>query len=175
MIDYHRRGVTTLLVVEEAQHLSPIVLEEIRFLTNLETPQGKLLQILLVGQPELAQKLDLPELRQLKQRITLWFRLAVLSEEETSNYVKCRLELAGDRGGEIFSSEALERIHHYSQGTPRLINTLCDNAMMSAATLRQQKITPDLIENAAADLGMTSANRDSVSYTHLTLPTILRV
>ena len=161
LIDNHRRGVTTLLVVEEAQHLSPIVLEEIRLLTNLETPQGKLLQILLVGQPELAQKLDLPGLRQLKQRITLWFRLAALSSEETSNYVKCRLELAGDKDGGIFTNEALERIHYFSQGTPRLINTLCDNAMMSAATLGQQRITPDLIENAAADLGMAPANRDA--------------
>jgi len=158
LIDHRRHGVTTLLVVEEAQHLTPIVLEEIRILTNLETAQGKLLQILLVGQPELAKKLDSPDLRQLKQRITLWFRLAVLSQQETSNYVQCRLMLAGDNAGEIFTPMALERVYQYSQGTPRLINILCDNALMSAATLRQERISPELIEEAASDLGVCRPN-----------------
>jgi general secretion pathway protein A len=158
LIDNHRHGITTLLVVEEAQHLSPPVLEEIRILTNLESPHGKLLQILLVGQPELASKLDSPDLRQLKQRITLWFRLDVLSAEETVNYVHFRLKLAGDKSGEIFTPVALERVYQYSQGTPRLINTLCDNAMMSAATLRRERITPEFIEDAASDLGMKPPN-----------------
>ena len=158
LIDHYRHGVTTLLLVEEAQHLSPVVLEEIRILTNLETAQAKLLQILLVGQPELANKLDSPDLRQLKQRITLWFRLAVLSHEETSNYVKCRLKLAGDKNGEIFTPMALERVYQYSQGTPRLINILCDNAMMSAFTLRQERIAPEFIEEAASDLGVSRSN-----------------
>ena len=152
LIEHHRHGVTTLLVVEEAQHLSPVVLEEIRILTNLETPMGKLLQILLVGQPELAKKLDSPDLRQLKQRITHWFRLAVLSQEETSNYVQCRLKLAGDKSGEIFTPMALERVYQYSQGTPRLINILCDHAMISALALRQERIAPELIEEAASNL-----------------------
>ena len=159
LIERHRHGVTTLLVVEEAQHLTSIVLEEIRLLTNLDTPQGKLLQILLIGQPELARKIAAPRITQLRQRITLWFRLSVLSEEETSNYVQYRLKLAGDESGKIFTPDALERVYLNSQGTPRLINTLCDNAMMSAATLRQESVTPELVERAASDLGIIQADR----------------
>jgi len=143
-----------VLVVEEAQHLTPVVLEEIRLLTNLETPQGKLLQIVMVGQPELTTTLDSPALRQLKQRIALWFRLHLLTEAETSNYVQHRLELAGDKSGQIFPATALERIYHFSQGTPRLINTLCDNAMMSAFALRKSQVTSELIEETATDLGL---------------------
>ena len=154
LIERHRQRVTTVLVVEEAQHLTPVVLEEIRLLTNLETPQGKLLQIIMVGQPELATTLDSPALRQLKQRIALWFRLHLLTEAEASNYVQHRLELAGDKSGQIFHARALERIYHFSQGTPRLINTLCDNAMMSAFALRKSQVTPELIEEAATDLGL---------------------
>jgi general secretion pathway protein A len=166
LIERHRQGITAVLVVEEAQHLTPVVLEEIRLLTNLESPKGKLLQILLVGQPELVEKIASPDLRQLRQRITLWFRLAVLSEEETSNYVRYRLKLAGDKSGEIFTSAALERVYRYSQGTPRLINTLCDNAMLSAATLRQDLVMPELIDEAAAALGMTPAGANGQKTTH---------
>jgi general secretion pathway protein A len=158
LIERHRRGMTTMLVVEEAQHLSPVLLEEIRLLTNLETPHGKLLQILLVGQPELAKKLESPGLRQLKQRIALWFRLDVLSKDESSNYVQCRLKLAGNQNGEIFNAPALERIYCYSQGIPRLINTLCDNALMSAFAMRRLQVSPDLIEEAATDLALNRAN-----------------
>jgi general secretion pathway protein A len=163
LIERHRRGVTTLLVVEEAQHLSPILLEEIRLLTNLETPRGKLLQILLVGQPELAKKLESPSLRQLKQRIALWFRLHVLSKNESSIYVQWRLKLAGDGNAAIFNASALERIYRYSHGIPRLINTLCDNAMMSACALGTLQVSPDLIEEAAADLALNGVNGDGHS------------
>jgi general secretion pathway protein A len=158
LIERHRRGAITMLVVEEAQHLTPIVLEEIRLLTNLETARGKLLQILMVGQPELEARLDSPTLRQLKQRVALCFRLHVLSESETSDYVRCRLKLAGDKSGEIFTTAALERVYRYSQGTPRLINTLCDNAMMSAYAVRNERVSPDLVEEAASDLGMNRVN-----------------
>jgi len=152
-----------VLVVEEAQHLTPVVLEEIRLLTNLETARGKLLQILLVGQPELATMLDAPTLRQLKQRVALWFRLRLLSEQETSDYVQCRLKLAGDKNGQIFTPTTLERIYLYSQGTPRLINTLCDNAMMSAFALSKSQVTPELVEEAAADLGLKRASANGHS------------
>lgn len=152
LIENRWRGITTVLVVEEAQHLRPVVLEEIRLLSNLESPQGKLLQILLIGQPELEATLDAPDLRQLKQRIPLWFRLRSLSSEETAQYVEHRLKLAGKNGGEIFVPEAVERVYSYAQGIPRLINTLCDNAMMSAFALGQQRVTPDLIEEVASDL-----------------------
>jgi general secretion pathway protein A len=158
LIERHRRGVRTMLVVEEAQHLTPIVLEEIRLLTNLETAKGKLLQILLVGQPELEARLDSPTMSQLKQRVAQWFRLHVLSEHETSEYISCRLKLAGDKRGGIFSSPALEQVYRYSHGIPRLINTLCDNAMMSAFALRTARVTPELIEEAASDLRMKRVN-----------------
>ena len=158
LIERHRRGAMTMLVVEEAQHLTPVVLEEIRLLTNLETVRGKLLQILLVGQPELQERLDSPALRQLKQRVAHWFRLHVLSENETYDYVRCRLKLAGDKSGGIFTATALERVYRYSHGTPRLINTLCDNAMMSAFALHNDRVTPELIEEAAADLCLNRTN-----------------
>jgi general secretion pathway protein A len=158
LIERHQRGVMTMLVVEEAHHLTPVVLEEIRLLTNLETARGKLLQILLVGQPELEARLDSPALRQLKQRVTLWFRLRVLSENETADYVRLRLKLAGDKNGGIFTVMALDWIYRYSHGTPRLINTLCDNAMMSAFALRKTQVTPELVEEAASDLGLNRVN-----------------
>lgn len=169
LIERHRRGNTTILVVEEAQHLSPGLLEEIRLLTNLETPHGKLLQILLVGQPELVKKLESAGLRQLKQRIALWFRLDVLSENESSNYVQCRLKLAGNKNGDIFNPPALERIYRYSQGIPRLINTLCDNAMMSAFALRKRQVSPELIEEAAEDLALNHANGNGQSDSEIPL------
>jgi general secretion pathway protein A len=152
LIERHRQGLATVLVVDEAQHLGFLVLEEIRLLTNLETSQGKLLQIVLVGQPELDAKVEDPALRQLKQRIALRFQLRVLSEPETSSYVQCRLKLAGDESGDIFAPPALERVHFYSGGIPRLINILCDNAMLSTFAVGQNQVTPELIDEAALDL-----------------------
>jgi general secretion pathway protein A len=158
LIERHRQGLATVLVVDEAQHLGFVVLEEIRLLTNLETAQGKLLQIVLVGQPELDAKVDDPALRQLKQRIAHRFQLRVLSEPETSSYVQCRLKLAGDKTGDIFAPPALERVHFYSGGVPRLINILCDNAMLSAFALDETHITTELIDESASDLRLTGVN-----------------
>ncbi len=152
LIDRHRRGLTTVLVVDEAQHLSNSVLEEIRLLTNLEAADGKLLQIMLVGQPELDARLESWNLRQLKQRVTLRFRLQPLSESETQSYVWRRLELAGSKCCDIFPEPTLREIYAYSQGIPRLINTLCDNAMLSAYSLGQHCVAPELVSEAAADL-----------------------
>ncbi len=160
LIERHRQGLTTVLVVEEAQHLTPVVLEEIRLLTNLETSQAKLLQIVLVGQPELKATLDSPALRQLKQRIALWFQLRQLSEPETCEYVRCRLKLAGDQSGQIFDVSTLHRVHFYSRGIPRLINILSDNAMISAFALDQDHVTPESIDEVASDLGLERATRD---------------
>jgi general secretion pathway protein A len=158
LIERHRQGLATVLVVDEAQHLRLLVLEEIRLLTNLETSQGKLLQIVLVGQPELDAKVEDPALRQLKQRIALRFQLRVLSERESSGYVQCRLKLAGDKSGDIFTPAALERVHFYSGGVPRLINILCDNAMLSAFAAGQSQVTPELIDEAASDLRLKGVN-----------------
>src|SRR5208282_3711534 len=115
--------------VDEAHHLSSEILEEIRLLTNLETSQRKLLQIVLAGQPELDQKLDSHELRQLKQRIALRCHLAPLNPNETKAYISRRLKIAGALGaGEIFSGPAIDAVFHHSRGIPRLINTICENA-----------------------------------------------
>lgn len=153
LIERHRKRLTTVLVVDEAHHLTPEVLEEIRLLTNLETTQEKLLQILLVGQPELDEKLDSADLRQLKQRIALRCHLKALEHEETRGYVKRRLELAGadPHAPPIFSDDAIAEIVRHSRGIPRLINTLCENALITGYARQARPITPEIINGVAAD------------------------
>jgi general secretion pathway protein A len=146
------KKLTTVLVVDEAHHLSADILEEIRLLTNLETADEKLLQILLVGQPELDEKLDSVELRQLKQRIALRSHLAALDLNETQGYIERRLQLAGSpTPAAIFPHETVAAIHRYSRGTPRLINTICENALVSAYARQAASVTPDIIDAIAAD------------------------
>ncbi|MGH9702083.1 MAG: ExeA family protein [Candidatus Acidiferrales bacterium] len=157
-IDRHQKGLTTMLIIEEAQHLNSRALEEIRMLTNLETPQGKSLQVILIGQPELEATLQTNALRQLRQRIALWFRLRPLAEAEVYAYVECRLKLAGSEKEGVFDPAALRRVYYFSQGIPRLINTLCDHAMISAYALGHEQVTADLIDDAASDLGMRPVN-----------------
>src|SRR5690348_13228651 len=144
LIDRHRRGLTTALIVDEAQNLRPSVLEEIRLLTNLETAQQKLFQIVLVGQPELDEKLDSIELRQLKQRVGLRCKLEPLTEDEVASYIYKRLERggAGDRGAAIFPAPVVELIRKYSKGIPRLVNTVCENALLTAYAVQSKVITP---------------------------------
>ncbi|HEV2488843.1 MAG TPA: AAA family ATPase [Candidatus Acidoferrales bacterium] len=153
LIARFRRGTTAALVVDEAQLLSWELLEEIRLLTNLETSQQKLLQIVLVGQPELDQKLDSPHLRQLKQRVGLRCRLEPLSLEELRGYIHRRLELAGanSHGATIFADGAIEAVHRFSRGIPRLINTLCENALVSGYARQVKQMTPEIIAEVAAD------------------------
>src|SRR6202140_2151684 len=119
VLDRYRAGETAVLIVDEAQNLSDEVLEEIRMLTNLETFTEKLLQIVLVGQPELEQKIKLPQLRQLRQRLALRARTYPLSPGETNLYVTQRLRIAGSNGEQIFDPESLAAIHRYSNGIPR--------------------------------------------------------
>src|SRR5215472_5576641 len=132
LIARFRRGTTTALVVDEAQLLSWELLEEIRLLTNLETSQQKLLQIVLVGQPELDEKMDSPDLRQLKQRIVLRCQLEPLEEEETKSYILRRLQRAGanSHATTMFPLETISSVYRYSKGIPRLINTVCENALI---------------------------------------------
>lgn len=158
LIENHQKGLTTVVVIDEAHLLDSSVLEEVRLLTNLETAQGKLLQIVLVGQPELDQKLEAPELRQLKQRITLRFRLKGLGARETRQYVESRLRIAGDSSGTLFTRDALTAIHCFSSGIPRLINTLCDNSLMSAYAQNRKRVTVDVVEEAAADLRLNGVS-----------------
>ena len=152
LIQRHARGLITALVVDEAQALRPELLEEIRLLTNLETSQQKLLQIVLMGQPELEAVLDSPSLRQLKQRVSLRCQLSALDEEQTRNYVLSRLERAGAKPEPpIFDNEALDKIYAYSRGIPRIINNLCENAMVNAFARQMQTVTPDMITEVASD------------------------
>ena len=138
--------------MDEAHNLSTDVLEEIRLLTNLETAQSKLLQILLIGQPELEEKLDSSNLRQLKQRIALRSHLGALSLEETCGYVYRRLQVAGHGNpAQLFPMETVLELHQQSRGLPRLINTLCENAMIHGYAQQSPNISPEMIEEIAAD------------------------
>ncbi|MGA7079038.1 MAG: AAA family ATPase [Terriglobales bacterium] len=153
LLQRHQKGLTTILVVDEAHHLSAEVLEEIRLLTNLETSQQKLLQIVLAGQPELDQKLDSHELRQLKQRIALRCHLDSLTASETSEYMRRRLGIAGAPAAvEIFSRPAIEAVFLHSRGIPRLINTICENALLAGYAKHAATITSEVIEGVARDL-----------------------
>jgi general secretion pathway protein A len=148
------RKLTTVLIVDEAHHLSPDILEEIRLLTNLETATEKLLQIVLVGQPELDDQLDSVRLRQLKQRIALRSHLEPLNADETKEYVERRLHVAGanSSAATLFQGETMEAVYRYSRGTPRLINTICDNALLAAYTRQIRHVTPDIIDGIVEDL-----------------------
>src|SRR5277367_3890934 len=145
---------TTVLIVDEAHHLSAEILEEVRLLTNLETTEDKLLQIVLVGQPELDEKLDSVGLRQLKQRIALRSRLDPLDENETKGYIEKRLQVAGLnlKTGTPFTSQAIAAVYHHSRGFPRLINTICENALISAYARQMKRVTPDIVEDVAKEL-----------------------
>lgn len=153
LIRQNEEGLTTVLVIDEAHLLSPDVLEEARLLNNLETPRGKLLQIALVGQPELDEKLDSPALRQLKQRIAFRCCLAPLSAAETSEYIAWRLKRAGANGASPqFPAGALEAVYKYSGGYPRLINAICENALISAFAKSTRTISAPIIDEVCRDL-----------------------
>ena len=151
LLDRYRAGETAVLIVDEAQNLSFEVLEEIRLLTNLETSTEKLLQIVLTGQPELEEKLKAPQLRQLRQRITLRCRTAPLSLEETFGYIAERLRIAGANGEPIFSKEAIETIHLYSRGIPRVVNLLCEHSMINAYVDGVRPVPAHLVGEVARD------------------------
>ena len=154
LVARYQKKLTTVLVVDEAHYLSVDVLEEIRLLTNLETADQKLLQILLVGQPELELKLDSPGLHQLKQRIAWRSHLAPLSREETFGYIHRRLLIAGanSHAASIFPEESVSVIYRHSRGIPRLINTLCENALIIGYARQAHVVIPAIVEEAAHDL-----------------------
>ena len=154
LLDRYRAGETAVLIVDEAQNLSDEVLEEIRMLTNLETFTEKLLQIVLVGQPELEQRLKQPQLRQLRQRLTLRARTHSLTLEETQAYVGQRLRIAGANGQHIFDPEALLAIHRYANGIPRVVNLLCEHCLVSAFVDQQKLVTASVVEGVARDFDL---------------------
>ena len=151
LLDRYRAGETAVLIVDEAQNLSDEVLEEIRLMTNLETFTEKLLQIILVGQPELEVRLRQPHLRQLRQRLTLRSKTHPLTLDETQAYVAQRLRIAGNNGRTIFDPEAVALIHRYAAGIPRVINLLCEHALVSAFVDQQPVILPGVVEAVARD------------------------
>nr|WP_274607967.1 AAA family ATPase [Thiorhodovibrio winogradskyi] len=151
LLDCHARGRQPVLIIDEAQNLRPVVLEQVRLLTNLETTKHKLLQIFLVGQPELRTLLAKNELRQLNQRITARFHLVPLSLAETSAYIRHRLSVAGVERP-LFSRAAVRRVHHHSGGVPRLINLICDRALLGAAVSHRLQANAAIVDQAAREV-----------------------
>ncbi|HSN69981.1 MAG TPA: AAA family ATPase [Steroidobacteraceae bacterium] len=151
LLDAHAKGRRVVVIVDEAQNLSAETLEQVRLLTNLETATQKLLQIILIGQPELREVLGRNELRQLAQRITGRYHLDPLSRDETSAYVRHRLKVAGATA-EVFSPSALREIHRLSHGIPRIINVICDRALLAGYTRDQHRVGPALVRQAAAEV-----------------------
>jgi type II secretory pathway predicted ATPase ExeA len=149
LLERYRAGEATVLIVDEAQNLTYPVLEEIRLLTNLETSTEKLLQIVLSGQQELEEKLKLPQLRQLRQRIMLRCKTSPLTKEQTHDYIAERLRIAGASGELIFSPNAVETIYLYSLGIPRVVNLLCDHSLVNAYVEQQRPISPKIVEDVA--------------------------
>ena len=155
LIDRFRNGELCAIVVDEAQNLSWELLEEIRLLTNLETSSEKLVQIVLSGQPELEEKLRDPSVRQLRQRISLWCRTRPLTPDETKAYVTNRLRIVGATQP-IFAPDAVQVVHQYSKGIPRLINLICEHAMISAYVEQIKPIPPRIVESVCRELDLDS-------------------
>lgn len=158
LLDRYRERRTAVLIVDESQNLSADVLEEIRLLTNMETTQEKLLQIVLSGQPELEEKLRDPSLRQLRQRITIRCRTCPLSREEMQSYVTERLRVAGASGDPIFSIEAVDAVYKHSQGIPRIANLVCEHSLINAFVDQVRPIPARIVDEVAREFELQKAN-----------------
>jgi general secretion pathway protein A len=158
LLDCYRAGETAVLIVDEAQNLSEELLEEIRMMTNVESSTEKLLQIVLVGQPELEQKIKQPQLRQLRQRITLRARTFPLSLGETKLYVNQRLRIAGSNGQQLFDPASLAAIYRYSNGIPRVVNLICEQCLVSAFVDQQKIVKASVVEAVARNFDLDDAN-----------------
>jgi general secretion pathway protein A len=159
LLERYRMGRITVLVIDEAHDLSSEVLEEVRLLTNLETASEKLLQIILVGQPELSLRLNSPELRQLKQRVSLRCTLEPLTLAETNEYIRTRLEIAGLPNQDIFPGNTIAEIHRRASGIPRLINVICDNALLAGYACDTKQISADIVREVSEDLELADKPR----------------
>lgn len=162
-----------LLIVDEAQRLSPGMLEEIRLLSNVETPDKQLFQIFLVGQQELNGRLQAPELRQLRQRVGVKYQLTPLNLTDTQKYIQHRLEIAGFRGGGLFHKSAIREIHSFSRGYPRLINVLCDNSLINAYSQDLKEIRRGTIKESVKDIRVSYTTPQKRSYAKAALATML--
>lgn len=158
LLDRYRAGETAVLIVDEAQNLSGELLEEIRMMTNVESSTEKLLQIILVGQPELEQKIKQPQLRQLRQRITLRARTFPLTLGEMKLYINQRLRIAGSNGQQLFDPASLDAIYRYSNGIPRVVNLICEQCLVSAFVDQQKIVKATVVEAVARDFDLDDAN-----------------
>ena len=152
LVETHRAGRRALLIIDEAQNLAPDTLEEIRLFSNLETPTSKLIQILLFGQPELDEKLDSHELRQLRQRISVRWSLGPMSASETAEYVRHRLTIAAGYESRFFSDAALREVHRHSGGVPRIVNVLCDRSLLAGYAAGLREVGADIVREAAKEM-----------------------
>ena len=144
--------INVVLIIDEAQNLTPSVIEEVRMLSNLETERDKLIQIVLIGQPELRKKLAHPRLEQFRQRVVLHYHLEPLSYGETKEYIRYRLSKAGNGNADIFTYSAINEIYQYSRGIPRLINLACHNALISGLVYETKKISNGIVAEAINEL-----------------------
>ena len=156
LLQKNSEGTNVALVIDEAQDLTPQVMEQVRLLSNLETDQDKLIQMVLCGQPELKKRLARPELRQLRQRITVRYHIRPLSQEDVLMYVMHRLRVAGSNGRIVFDAAAIREIYKYSKGIPRLINAVCDNALLAGFVARTTSVDARCARRAIAQLEGTS-------------------
>jgi general secretion pathway protein A len=159
LLQQANEGRTTVLIVDEAHNLSWEVLEEIRMLGNLETRTGKLLQIILAGQPELDRKLEAPDLRQLKQRIVLRCALQPFNAEDTANYICTRMERAGMPGQTVFTPDLMAEIHRRTQGIPRVINAVCDNLLLTCFAMESRVASVAMLDEVCQDMRLDWAGR----------------
>lgn len=158
LIERLQKNQPALLIIDEAQNLSPEMLEEVRLLSNLETPTSKLIQIMLVGQPELKEMLARPELRQLRQRIVLRHEIRPFDRAETQAYVEERMRLAGYTGPGVFSRSGVDEIHRVTGGVPRLVNIVCDSALLLGYSRDRASLSRGEIREVAGDLDLVAAD-----------------
>ncbi len=160
LLEQFRAGQTAVLIIDEAQNLTFPVLEEIRLLTNLETASEKLIQIVLSGQPELEERLKLPQLRQLRQRMAVRCKTAPLTKEETHGYVLERLRIAGaaPTAGPIFTPQAIDAMHLYSLGVPRVINLLCEHSLINAYVEHERPVSAKIVEDVAREFQLRESH-----------------
>jgi general secretion pathway protein A len=170
LIEIKKKGKEAILLIDEAQNLDKDVLEQIRLLSNLETNTTKLLQIILVGQPELSKILDSYELRQLRQRITLSWYLTPMTPKETKEYIRHRINIASKKTEEKFTESAYHMIYNYSGGIPRLINIACDRALLTAFGFNQRKVTATVARQAINELNARSAKQKPSLLSHPLFP-----
>ena len=160
LIKQIEQDINVVLIIDEAQNLTPKVLEEVRMLSNLETEKEKLIQIILVGQPELNRKLESPKLEQFKQRIAVYYHIPSLNKKETHEYIFHRIKLVSKNGSDIFTQKALDLIYSYSRGIPRLINLVCDSALLSGYVCENNKICHKIINEVNEERKLNNSTED---------------